>query len=402
MTKQQPATRLTVAIDRAEKMGGRCLSLEYLGSKEPLQFECSNGHSFKQSFNHLISAKKWCGLCSGRIFDPKKVLAIITEKGGRLIKGAAATFHEKIEIECEKGHHFKSFGGNITTNKCWCPECGKEKKGPRLTIDEVKRICASRGGACLSDSFSNRRGPILCRCEKGHTWKSTAFALKYSGSWCHVCAQDAHKNDDDDRAVGLATLQRIAAAHNGKLLSREYVTVSTYYQWECQKGHQWSAVARNMGILGKAWCPECAGKVGETLSLSFIKDVTLLPFQKRRPSWLKGLKGKPLELDAYCQEANLAVEYQGKQHYEFVPGWHKTEEYFRECQARDALKRKLCAEFGVTLFEIPYVDRPTPEKIQAQIERVAREACLPYDFNPEYRAFKASLAAEPRKGRASR
>lgn len=98
----------------------------------------------------------------------------------------------------------------------------------------------------------------------------------------------------------------------------------------------------------------------------------------------------------------LAIEYQGQQHYKFAPLWHESEAAFRASQGRDAHKRKLCAEHGVTLFEIPYVHPPTPEKIKAQIERLAQEACLPYDFNPEYRAFKKELAEAASQATARR
>lgn len=49
-------------------------------------------------------------------------------------------------------------------------------------------------------------------------------------------------------------------------------------------------------------------------------------FIKSRPKWLKSPKNHSIELDGYCSELKLAFEYNGVQHYKFVPRFHKTME----------------------------------------------------------------------------
>jgi hypothetical protein len=60
--------------------------------------------------------------------------------------------------------------------------------------------------------------------------------------------------------------------------------------------------------------------------------------------------GRPVLLDIYLPNLNLAFEYQGEQHYadvfRFAP--HK---YYAQ---RDEQKRKLCKMEGITLIEIPF------------------------------------------------
>ena len=38
-------------------------------------------------------------------------------------------------------------------------------------------------------------------------------------------------------------------------------------------------------------------------------------FPRCRPSFLKSLKNRPMELDGYCPSLQLAFEYRGEQHY---------------------------------------------------------------------------------------
>lgn len=80
-------------------------------------------------------------------------------------------------------------------------------------------------------------------------------------------------------------------------------------------------------------------------------------FEKVRPDWLKNpLTGHNMELDFYCEELRLAIEYQGIQHYKFSKQFHQNDANFAAQLQRDEFKRKICQERGITLLEISYKD----------------------------------------------
>lgn len=60
--------------------------------------------------------------------------------------------------------------------------------------------------------------------------------------------------------------------------------------------------------------------------------------------------GACLELDRYYPELRLAIEVQGRQHYESVFG----EDRFLRTQMLDEYKRSSLCEQGITLIEVPY------------------------------------------------
>jgi hypothetical protein len=91
------------------------------------------------------------------------------------------------------------------------------------------------------------------------------------------------------------------------------------------------------------------------------------PFHKARPDFLRnpvtsgplnsmrgGGKSYNLEIDCYSPKLKLGVEYNGAQHYKFIPHFHKNKEAFRNQQYRDELKRRMCDDNNVTLIEVPY------------------------------------------------
>jgi hypothetical protein len=100
---------------------------------------------------------------------------------------------------------------------------------------------------------------------------------------------------------------------------------------------------------------------GRVLKLLFPRH----SFQTRvRPRWLmndfpgRRTVPKPLELDYFCEELKLALEYNGEQHRRLVPRFHGTDEHApSRLQAqllRDAMKARKCRERGVDLIVVWY------------------------------------------------
>jgi hypothetical protein len=110
-------------------------------------------------------------------------------------------------------------------------------------------------------------------------------------------------------------------------------------------------------VIAKKRSPDSKGelKCREVLEKVFQK-----PFNKIRPDFLRNpvtsqlLGSRNLELDCYNDELGLAVEYQGAQHYEYIPFFHKNKEAFQNQKYRDYVKRTICEKNGIYLIEVPY------------------------------------------------
>lgn len=93
----------------------------------------------------------------------------------------------------------------------------------------------------------------------------------------------------------------------------------------------------------------------ENMARQHLETLLGQPFPKVRPEWLTNpLTGRRLELDMYCDELTLAVEYDGAQHAFYVPHFHGSPEAFRQQQQRDSVKEITCAQRNVHLLRIPY------------------------------------------------
>ena len=66
--------------------------------------------------------------------------------------------------------------------------------------------------------------------------------------------------------------------------------------------------------------------------------------------------GERLRLDIYVPAYELAIEYHGRQHFEWVPFFHEDPADFQLAVARDQRKADLCKKLGITLVVFRYND----------------------------------------------
>ena len=112
----------------------------------------------------------------------------------------------------------------------------------------------------------------------------------------------------------------------------------------------------------KRWSGPPSTSHGEIECRRVLESFFNRPFPKARPDFLYNhIAGTSnLELDCYNSDLKLACEYDGAQHSQYIPYFHKTRESFHNQKYRDALKTQLCAQNGVHLIRISHtvpVDR---------------------------------------------
>lgn len=94
---------------------------------------------------------------------------------------------------------------------------------------------------------------------------------------------------------------------------------------------------------------------GEKLVAGWLKENNIIYKEEFLIKFPYIVRKKPFVfIDFYLPEYNTFIEYNGKQHYEYVPYFHKNKGDFERQQLRDHIVRSYCEERGVKLIEIPY------------------------------------------------
>lgn len=118
--------------------------------------------------------------------------------------------------------------------------------------------------------------------------------------------------------------------------------------------------------------------------------------------------GEKLLLDIYIPSYDLAIEYHGRQHFEYVAFFHKSDLDFKLAQERDNRKIELCKELGITLVVFRYNDNLTEDTVFARILHSIKTTpsklapATKNIANEEYRQIKKDIVGRAKKNRAKR
>lgn len=114
-------------------------------------------------------------------------------------------------------------------------------------------------------------------------------------------------------------------------------------------------------------CPFCASEknISENKLLNMLKNIfkneKITP--QKRFKWLRNIK--PMPLDMFFENRNIAIEYQGAQHFMPINFSGKNEEAvlndYNNLIERDILKIKLCSEHNIKLLHFSFTDKFIPK-----------------------------------------
>jgi hypothetical protein len=234
---------------------GRCVSTEYISIKTPLLWRCQSGHQWKAS-PASIKRGSWCPVCArSQRLKLDEMCRLAAERGGRCLSNTYLNNHTRLLWECKQGHRWRAMACNVKDRVrkrgTWCLQCYNLRRRfrSRGTLERLKAVAFSRGGACLSKEYVNSKAKVRWRCDQLHEWRATPDTV-VQGSWCPVCARN--------RRLTLKELRALAIRNGGRCLSRKYVNKQTALRWRCERGHRWSAPPGR--IRQGAWCRTCANE----------------------------------------------------------------------------------------------------------------------------------------------
>lgn len=302
--------------------------------------------------------------------------ALAVARGGKCLSDEYVNIDSKLKWQCSHGHEWEAIAYSIKSGKSWCPTCSGKA---RWNDKDIRELAKQQNLECLSLNISNCDEQRLWKCLKcNDEFKSSLTKTRLRQTGCPRCG---------NRRKRLSDLQEAAKARGGILLSTQYLGMLKKHEWQCGTCNtRWWAKPNNI-ISSNTWCPHCALQsitgTGERLALTILEESGLI-FKKIRPSWLMSENGNPLELDGYCSERRIAVEYNGKIHYRYIPYFHSTRDKYNKVRRRDSVKRKICSQHGIMLIQIPEVHPPTESNIRAALVDYCIRNAIPLELNPEY------------------
>ena len=235
------------------------------------------------------------------------------------------------------------------------------------TIHNIKLWCKlnNKQFELVSDTYTRITNKLKWKCLKEGCKEIFDMSLNcvYNGQNCPFCAGSQ---------VGLSNClatkrpDLISEWHptkNGNLTPWDVTEFSQeYIWWRCKENpeHEWRTTVAHRHDRN---CPECKLSKGEINIKAQFKFYNVFFIPQKTFDGLVGLKNGLLSYDFYLPQFNLLIEYQGRQHEKYIPGFHSSMQQFEKQQEHDRRKREYAKNNNIRLLEIWYWEFDKIEKI---------------------------------------
>lgn len=233
---------------------------------------------------------------------------------------------------CEKCHVEKSSASRTKTTKQYIAEV--KKANPNIVVLE---------------SYVNAKTPILHKCTIHNVeWKAYPDNI-LRGCGCYKCGNE--KIGDKNRKDYEQYVEELKAKNPNVIVIDSYINALTPILHRCLiDGCEWYATPAN--LLYGYGCPKCQESKGEKAIAQWLNNNGI--GYVRQKTFDNCCDKRPLLFDFYLPKYNVAIEYDGKQHYE--PTEHfGGKDAFAIRQKHDKIKNIYCKENNIKLIRISYL-----------------------------------------------
>lgn len=329
--------------------GYTLLSDIYTNNSKKLEYICPIGHEGSINLNNFLLGHG-CYKCNidklnnHRRLPYQKIKEYIEKEGYYLLVESEDYKNGStlITLKCPEGHTYKTRYNNFRGGSR-CPICHRirQANNQRLSIEEVRKRCESRGFTLLENTYNKSDQKMLFQCKNGHQ-----IEMLYSniarGVGCKLCYNE---RIGDLKRYPYEFVKNKIETMGYMLLSEKYYGSKSPIECLCPEGHSWrtSLTSINNGHR----CYSCFKKTSrsEQEIYEFVKSL----FSDTEHTNRKLIT--PLELDIVVPSKKLAIEFCGL-------FWHS------ETQGKDRNyhlhKLELCNNIGydlITIFEDEWANK---------------------------------------------
>ena len=324
-------------------------SLYYTTNKESIEkknkaYEIKNVVKRKEQAKILYDAKKviYTVYVKTSIQD---IIALVLNKhsGAVVISTEFINTRTKLNFLCSKGHSFSMLFYDVKDGH-WCPTCAGIAKP---SIDNIRNIVEAKfSGALITSTYKNAGSVLTVSCSKGHVFETSWSAIR-DGYWCMECSGSKIKTLDGIQ-------EDLDSRHPGAILvDTVYKNNKTKLNLVCGHGHTFKMTWND--ITHDYWCSKCSEGKSEAWCRQVFQKILTIPFDKHRIYYDSINKKKFYEIDGFNQGLKLGFEYQGRQHYEYVPKFHRgNETAYIQQQEFDKRKLEYLQGLGYHIVIIPH------------------------------------------------
>ena len=195
---------------------------------------------------------------------------------------------------------------------------------------------------------SGRHARWLCRCDCGATISAASNHLIAGGAT--ACSFACKNRIEEGTRFGNLTVLEMTdkRSKNGG---------SVMYKCKCDCGEELLVPSVELRAKRKSCCNICNTSFGEASIKNLLEENNIAYIQQYTFDDLYGEDTKhKFRFDFYLPDYNIAIEYDGRQHFEAID-YFGGEKEFKKTQERDRIKTNYCLDNNITIIRIPYTHK---------------------------------------------
>jgi hypothetical protein len=260
--------------------------------------------------------------------------------------------------------------GHFKNQKKSCKYCS----GRHKTTDEAQELIRNPNIKFISE-YRGAEKPIRCLCDKcGNEWiTNRPIDLFKRDGGCPYCGK-INRGLSRRKTIEefIVDIQRVNPDIE---IVGDYLGAHKPIKCRCKiDNHVWESYPCNL-LNGSAGCPICNMSSGERAIIEFLESLNISYTKQKTFEGCSDIM--PLRFDVYDEENNIAIEFQGEQHYFPVDfagyGDEYATEQYKKLKTRDKIKEDYCAANNIRLIKIPYWERGNEQEFLINNKHIYKE-----------------------------
>ncbi|AYV86309.1 MAG: hypothetical protein Solumvirus4_7 [Solumvirus sp.] len=330
-----------VFVKRLSKKGFK-LKGKYTGHYNLVECECPFGHICDIKPTNIRNGYIACDKCIEIMRNEEaKEFTRYVIAGECEVKGKYFNRTSMVECKCKHGHKCSTSLYLLRKGTNICRTCRyikwREEKDLFYNV-----IVNDRKGEVIGE-YIDARTLVKCKCESGHMYNTRFYSIKKGKGRCKDCLGTSPEAIHEK-------FKRAIAKQRGKIIG-EYKNPLTRVDCKCENDHDCSPLPVSV-MLGCYMCKKCKDEIFDSKGAlnikKYLEEHKINYKTECRLPILKAVRKYDFLIDDY----KIIIEFDGRQHFEFIKKWHRTEEKFDGWQRRDRTKTYCGLLEGYTFIRI--------------------------------------------------
>lgn len=241
-----------------------------------------------------------------------------------------------------------------------CPECSHRKQNWYDVEGFNKKMKIKYPTITPLGIFTRTKDKIRFRCNDcNYEWDTEPNVLLNNDEYygCPKCNGFAPVSEAE-------MVERLSKVNSRVTYISGYHGIVKSAKFKCADcGNEWDT--RVTSVLSGNGCPKCNMSHGEIAIGNFLDKIGVK--YRSQYTFNECKHSRVLPFDFYIKSKNIAIEYQGEQHYKPVDFAGKGKQWaianYEQVKIRDKIKYDYCNDNKIKLIEIPYTDFDNIEEI---------------------------------------